>query len=325
MTVERLPREDVIWRFNQLSDADRAQAIRELTRPESITMLELKRIRRDGGTQMRVVLNELRAEWLSEVYLAAGHFKKPVIVYYDGTHHWLADGFTRCRAVELAKGLKGYIEAEVRAGTVLDAQMYACTANSQQGEAFSERDTHRVVNFVLDQIDGGKLAVKEWPLGRIAQHCGVKEGFVRRLTWERNPPEVPREPLPGSDPSRRATRKPVGERLAVKPPAKVTRNATPIADDHVPVSWDGANTLVVSGLRCQIYANRGHALRTTTSAHVILDAFRRAGWPVAVEVLGLDPATIRQVCRRLTKRLSPPLLTFASSDRLVRVTHHPGS
>lgn len=57
-------------------------------------MLDLDLIRIDGGTQSRVELNQETVAEYCEAYKAGANMP-PVIVFYDGTDRWLADGFHR--------------------------------------------------------------------------------------------------------------------------------------------------------------------------------------------------------------------------------------
>ena len=52
---------------------------------------------KDGGAQMRVEMSESIIEEYAEAMLAGDVFP-PIIVFSDGTDHWLADGFHRARA-----------------------------------------------------------------------------------------------------------------------------------------------------------------------------------------------------------------------------------
>src|SRR3982750_4393302 len=66
-----------------------------------VEMLELKKIRTDGGTQLRAKLSEK----VIEEYAAAmreGHRAEfpPLMVFFDGTDYWLADGHHRYHAAQ---------------------------------------------------------------------------------------------------------------------------------------------------------------------------------------------------------------------------------
>ncbi len=90
--------------------------------PES---LPITLIRRDGGTQPRVAINQTTVEEYADDMREGASFP-PVLLFNDGTQHWLADGIDRVLAAE-SIGLKE-IAAEVRQGTQRDAVLYSCGA-----------------------------------------------------------------------------------------------------------------------------------------------------------------------------------------------------
>ena len=63
----------------------------------STAVLTLASVRTDGGTQARAMLcEETVAEYAAA--LDGGVSMPRVVVFYDGTDHWLADGFHRVAA-----------------------------------------------------------------------------------------------------------------------------------------------------------------------------------------------------------------------------------
>jgi hypothetical protein len=63
----------------------------------SLMRLPVNLIRTDGGTQARVSLSQrVVAEYA--LAMQQGHSFPPVVVFYDGTSYWLADGFHRLNA-----------------------------------------------------------------------------------------------------------------------------------------------------------------------------------------------------------------------------------
>lgn len=81
-------------------------------------MLDLDLIRIDGGTQSRVELNQETVAEYCEAYKAGANMP-PVIVFYDGTDRWLADGFHRYFGAKAA-GLTQIYE-NITPGTLRDA------------------------------------------------------------------------------------------------------------------------------------------------------------------------------------------------------------
>src|SRR6185437_15961665 len=84
-------------------------------------------IRLDGGTQSRLALNEEYIHELLEA-VSAGETLPPVIIYYDGTDYWLADGFHRYHACK--RNERETIASEIRQGTRRDAVLYSVGANA---------------------------------------------------------------------------------------------------------------------------------------------------------------------------------------------------
>jgi hypothetical protein len=57
----------------------------------------------------------------------------PLVVFYDGTHYHLGDGFHRAAARQLAHPDEQEIECEVHPGDHDDALLFACGANASHG------------------------------------------------------------------------------------------------------------------------------------------------------------------------------------------------
>ena len=76
--------------------------------------VSISRIRLDGGTQPRANIDVAAvADYMTA--MADGADFPPVVVFYDGTSYWLADGFHRIRAAEQAG--RDEIACEVHQGT----------------------------------------------------------------------------------------------------------------------------------------------------------------------------------------------------------------
>jgi len=135
--------------------------------------LNLNAIRIDGGTQPRERINmEVVGDYAEAIKV--GIEFPPVIVFHDGAENWLADGFHRYHAHKQAG--KASIEAEVRAGTLLDAKLHAVGANGDHGLRRSNEDKRRAVQMVLDEP-----AWKDWSDRKIAEACGVSAPFVSAI------------------------------------------------------------------------------------------------------------------------------------------------
>ena len=88
--------------------------------------------------------------------MTAGSQFPPVIVYHDGSTHWLADGYHRLEAADEA-GLTE-IKAEVRKGDKRDAILYAVGANRDHGLRRSRADVRRAITTLVQDAEWGQMA-----------------------------------------------------------------------------------------------------------------------------------------------------------------------
>lgn len=130
----------------------------------------------DGGTQQREKINTEMVDEYAEAMRCGAKFP-PVKIFFDGVHHWLADGFHRyhaCSAAEIPD-----ISADVTPGTQRDALLYSTGANGAHGMRPTNSDKRKSV-FVM-------LRDKEWSAWSdraIAKHCKVTDPFVGKLRKE---------------------------------------------------------------------------------------------------------------------------------------------
>jgi transposase-like protein len=133
--------------------------------------LPISIIRLDGGTQPRATINSgVVADYMAA--MAGGAEFPPVVVFHDGSNHWLADGFHRIKAAE--KAGRDEIACEVHQGTQQDAQWYSFSANKTNGLRRTNQDKQRAVKAALQHPSGAGLSD-----GQIAQHVGVSDQMVR--------------------------------------------------------------------------------------------------------------------------------------------------
>ena len=135
--------------------------------------LPVTAIRTDGGTQPRTGIRpDLVAEY-AEAMMDGAEFP-PVAVFHDGEGYWLADGFHRVGAAQVAE--RGEILAEVHEGSKRDAILHAAGANADHGWRRSNEDKrHAVMKLLLDEEWSG------WSDREIARRCKVSHETVRRL------------------------------------------------------------------------------------------------------------------------------------------------
>lgn len=132
--------------------------------------LPLESINVYGGTQARVATNDdAIASYADE--MSEGAIFPPIVVYFDGATHWLADGFHRYLAAKRIE--RTTISAEVHAGGRTDALRHALGANATNGVYRNNADKRNAV----------EIALEEWPdLANpvIAEICKVSVELVRR-------------------------------------------------------------------------------------------------------------------------------------------------
>lgn len=148
-----------------------------------VPRLPINGIRRDGGTQMRVDLNQEAVDAYAERY-EAGDIFPSIVVFYDGKAHWLADGFHRIAAVaKLAARSIGTdkherwanIACDVRAGTLSDAVRFAIGANKKNGLRRTNADKQMAVRAALSHPEMQRMSDQA-----IADEAGVSAFMVRQ-------------------------------------------------------------------------------------------------------------------------------------------------
>ena len=133
-------------------------------------------IRQDGGTQPRA---ELRVETIDDYCQAMidGATFPPIVVFYDGRVHWLACGFHRLRAWVKAFQDKP-IEADVRQGTLLEAQWFSYGANKEHDTSGTRRGKGDIERAVLAALSHPKAKTLSNEL--VAEHIGCSLSTVKR-------------------------------------------------------------------------------------------------------------------------------------------------
>lgn len=139
-------------------------------RPETPTTLPLDKIRIDGGTQMRADLNEDVVSDYAQIVRDGGDFP-PVVVFYDGSKHWLADGFHRHFAYQRAGAIE--IPAEIRKGSKRDAILFSVGANASHGLRRTNADKRQAVETLLKDKEWSAWSDRE-----IARACHVGHPLV---------------------------------------------------------------------------------------------------------------------------------------------------
>jgi hypothetical protein len=135
--------------------------------------VNLTQIRIDGGTQPRTEINAgLVSEYAQS--MRDGVNFPPVVLFFDGVDHWLADGFHRYHAAKSADWRD--IGAEVYEGTQRDAVLFSVGANAEHGQRRTNSDKRKAVSTLLADYEWGK-----WSAEEIARRCGVSATLVKDM------------------------------------------------------------------------------------------------------------------------------------------------
>lgn len=147
-----------------------------LRQPERI---DTAHIRTDGGTQPRVGLNPDTIEEYTEAMRNGDQFP-PVVLYHDGAHYWLADGYHRLAAwSRYCAGTPKPILADVRQGDRRDAILHSVGANADHGLRRTNDDKRRAVTRLLADDEWS-----QWSDNEIARRAKVSQPFVSKLRQE---------------------------------------------------------------------------------------------------------------------------------------------
>lgn len=138
--------------------------------------VSLASIRIDGGTQPRMSLYEDVVQEYAET-LQEGKDFPPVVLFFDGSDYWLADGFHRFHAYSSAS--KESIPSEIKKGTRRDAVLYSVGANAAHGLRRTNQDKRQAVETLLQDEEWSKWSDRE-----IAGQCGVHNDTVSRIRRE---------------------------------------------------------------------------------------------------------------------------------------------
>lgn len=136
--------------------------------------VEIRKIRRDGGTQSRAAINEATVAEYAEAMTDPDCVFPPVTVYFDGSEYWLADGFHRLAAWERIGRTE--IPAEVRQGDRRRAILHSVAANSAHGLRRTNDDKRRAVLTLLEDAEWS-----QWSDREIARRCAVHHEMVGKL------------------------------------------------------------------------------------------------------------------------------------------------
>ena len=138
------------------------------------TEISLEAINIYGGTQARLKTTDEAVESYADE-MSQGAVFPPIVVYYDGATHWLADGFHRFLAAKRIE--RPTILAEVHAGGRSDALRHALGANATNGVCRTNADKRNAIEIALEEWSDRANPV-------IAEICRVSPDLVRRVRGE---------------------------------------------------------------------------------------------------------------------------------------------
>lgn len=136
----------------------------------------------DQKLQSRTEINEETIEEYCHDMRAGADFP-PVLVYFDGVHYYLTDGYHRYHANKKAE--RASILCEVVNGTFRDAVLRATGVNDKHGMRRTVADKRKAVMTLLDDFEWSM-----WSNAEIARRCGVSAPFVASLRDSGGPAEV---------------------------------------------------------------------------------------------------------------------------------------
>ena len=138
-----------------------------------IKVLNLGALVLDPKLQSRTEINEQTIEDYSDAIKMGDEFPA-VLVYFDGVHYYLTDGYHRYHAHKHAG--KAGITCEVVNGTFRDAVLRATSVNSRHGMRRTTADKRKAVMTLIEDFEWDT-----WSNSEMAAHCGVSVSFVADL------------------------------------------------------------------------------------------------------------------------------------------------
>lgn len=139
----------------------------------NLVVLQLDGIRRDGGTQIRIAINEDGVTDYAALLDNRIHLP-PLCVFFDGQDYWLADGFHRWHA--LKKNRRTEALCHVYQGSQRDAVLAAVRANHAHGLRRTNEDKRRAVEALLADPEWASNS-NRW----IAETAGVGHHLIQAV------------------------------------------------------------------------------------------------------------------------------------------------
>ncbi len=151
-------------------------------------ILKLSEIRIDGGTQARDKLDQDLVKKYADAMKEGDLFPR-IVVFFDGSDYWLADGFHRYLALKSNGTLE--TDATVANGTQRDAKLHSFAANARHGMPMTKAEQRTIIETMLQDEEWG-----QWSLREIASHVGVSHMTVARVKEALEKKDEPPAPKP---------------------------------------------------------------------------------------------------------------------------------
>jgi len=156
-----------------MAEDHRATPSRRGSPPQpAVRMVPVASMRGDGQTQHRTAVNPMIVAEYAELMRAGVEFP-PVRLWWDGADYWLTDGFQRLAAAK-SVGLT-QLAAEIRPGSLSEAQWDSYAANGAHGVRRTPEETQRVIRLALRHPNAATMSNVQ-----IAKHLHIPEATLRR-------------------------------------------------------------------------------------------------------------------------------------------------
>ena len=141
-----------------------------------LVQFPLKNLLRDERCQMRVAFDEGYAQELADVRRAGVQLPAVDVFQTQRPRGYLADGYHRARAEELAFGPRAQVLANIHPGGLREAILFAAGANARHGLRPRPEDVRKAVATLLTDPEWG-----QWSGREIARRVGCGRDLVDRL------------------------------------------------------------------------------------------------------------------------------------------------
>ncbi len=138
-----------------------------------MSTINIADVRVNGGTQSRTKIDLGVVSDYAEAMREGATFP-PIVVFFDGTDYWLADGFHRYRAYSDAQIYD--VPVDIRQGTQRDAILFSVGANAAHGLRRTDADKRQAILVLLADEEWG-----HWSNREIARQCAVSPVTVARV------------------------------------------------------------------------------------------------------------------------------------------------